>query len=647
MAPSHYFSYSKIAIAGENSAPSLAVASRSDGQHSFQAGSNWPSGVILTIVLLLSGLSLACLLKRGWVPHDDGILALSAERVLQGELPHRDYIDIYTGALTYLNASAFRIFGVSLASMRYVLFLFFLPWVATFYYLARRFVSAPVAGGVTLLAVVWSVPNYPAAMPSWYNLFFATFGLAALFRYIETERRPWLFAAGLCGGISILFKITGLYFVAGALLFLFFRERLAKSSGGDRSGFVSYRVFVLGALGLFECIVFLTLRRIGGPTTLLYFWTPELAIAGAIVWLEFHTTESRTQRFSYLFRELIPFTAGVALPMAIFLIPYVLTGRVSNVVGGISVSVGAHISYVFENPSTAKFIVGASIDLLLMSAVFLSRSAVVRATTALFLLGTPVVLFLAYSWPYADRAVWGTMWSLLPVAVVVGAILVARWSTEGMLDKTQQQQIFLALSVTAACSLIQFPFTIPIYYCYVAPFVFLSLTAIISQVSRPPKWALVGALCFALSYMLLIIMPGFIVNMAQRYSSDKQLGRLSFTRAGGLRVYPSEAREYTALTALVQSHSHSKYIYAAPECPEIYFLTASRDPFPLSSPTGATEGEVREILDTLHEHGVNLVVLNQSPQFSQGPPANLESFMKREFPFVAQVGSFEVRWREQ
>lgn len=119
-------------------------------------------------------------LKRGLVPWDEGVLAESAERVLHGELPHRDYHEIYTGGLSYLNAAAFRAFGTNLVSMRYMLFLFLLAWVPASYYVASRFVSAPVASAVTLLAVVWGPPNCSAAMPSWYNLFFATFGLASL-----------------------------------------------------------------------------------------------------------------------------------------------------------------------------------------------------------------------------------------------------------------------------------------------------------------------------------------------------------------------------------------------------------------------------------------------------------------------------------
>ena len=150
--------------------------------------------LLLAAVLVFVTLYAAHGLKRGWVPADEGFLGQSAERVLHGELPHRDYSEGYTGGLTYLNAAAFRLFGTNLASMRYMLFLFFVIWVPAFHYAARRFVSAPVAGAVTVLAAAWSIPNYPAALPSWYNLFFATFGLAAVFD--SSNRTPRLAVRG-------------------------------------------------------------------------------------------------------------------------------------------------------------------------------------------------------------------------------------------------------------------------------------------------------------------------------------------------------------------------------------------------------------------------------------------------------------------
>src|SRR5579863_4921207 len=119
-------------------------------------------------VFVISALYMAHELRRGWIPSDDGTLAESAERVLHGALPHRDFRELFTGLLSYLNAAAFRMLGTNLASMRYVLFLFFLAWLPAFYYAASRFVSAPLTAATTLLAVVWGLPNCATPMPSWY-----------------------------------------------------------------------------------------------------------------------------------------------------------------------------------------------------------------------------------------------------------------------------------------------------------------------------------------------------------------------------------------------------------------------------------------------------------------------------------------------
>ena len=61
-------------------------------------------------------------IPRGWVPHDEGMIGQSAERVMNGETPHVDYEEPYTGGLTFLYAAVFRIFGVNLLFVRYALF---------------------------------------------------------------------------------------------------------------------------------------------------------------------------------------------------------------------------------------------------------------------------------------------------------------------------------------------------------------------------------------------------------------------------------------------------------------------------------------------------------------------------------------------
>src|SRR5258708_39275629 len=105
------------------------------------ASTRW-SALIFLFVWLLSAGYMGANLRRGWVPHDEGILGQAAERVLQGEMPHRDFNDPYTGGLSYLDGAAFRLFGVNLLVLRYVLFVFFLSCVAAAY-TAARVVSKP------------------------------------------------------------------------------------------------------------------------------------------------------------------------------------------------------------------------------------------------------------------------------------------------------------------------------------------------------------------------------------------------------------------------------------------------------------------------------------------------------------------------
>ena len=189
---------------------------------------------VLAALLCLSAIYLWQFAFDGWIPHDDGMLAQIAERVMAGEMPHRDFDDPYTGLLGYLHGLGFLTFGISLRSIRLVLFLFTLAWLPAMYVLARHFVAPLGAGLVTALALTWTLPNYFAAVPFYYNLFLATFGMVALARHVDTDRRYWLGIAGACGGLAFLIKSAGgFYFTAAALLFLVCRERETVSHGTD------------------------------------------------------------------------------------------------------------------------------------------------------------------------------------------------------------------------------------------------------------------------------------------------------------------------------------------------------------------------------------------------------------------------------
>jgi hypothetical protein len=61
---------------------------------------------VAVVVSLVSAVYVWRGLDRGWWPEDKGTLAEPAARILEGQLPHRDFVDAYTGGLSYLHAAS-------------------------------------------------------------------------------------------------------------------------------------------------------------------------------------------------------------------------------------------------------------------------------------------------------------------------------------------------------------------------------------------------------------------------------------------------------------------------------------------------------------------------------------------------------------
>src|SRR5256885_2777142 len=316
--------------------------------------------ISLLIVWIIGGLYEARYLRRGWVPHDEGGFAESAERVLHGQMPHRDYVEIYTGGLAYLHAFAFRCLGESFATPRFVLFAVFLAWIPVFFWTACRFAPDWVAAGVTLLAIAWSLPNYSAAVPSWYNLFFATFGLAALFRFLEVRSAKWLFVAGLCGGFSVLAKIVGLYYVAAVLLFFLFVE---QSEGVSNTTETKHR-----SLFYTSCVALSMLLLIAGVAMLirpraslevdLDFVIPCAAVALILLFREQRAMRcSSRDRFATLLRLSGPFGVGLLIPVLVFLVPFIRGGGLHALVNGLFVLPLKRLSGAYADPPEIATIV--------------------------------------------------------------------------------------------------------------------------------------------------------------------------------------------------------------------------------------------------------------------------------------------------
>ena len=622
----------------------------------------WRWFVILLFVWLASGFYEASHLKRGWVPWDAGAYAESADRVLHGQLPHRDFIDVYTGGLSYLNAAGMRMFGDNLAAERLIAFLFFLAWIPALYWVASGFCKDWQAGALVLLAVAWSVPNYSEAVPSWYNLFFATFGIAALLAYLRRPAWRWLFLAGLCGGISFLAKSVGLCFVAGALLFLAFREQCVNRENGQLSrvgpaprghGRASvYSVFLFASLAIFLALLIRLVLplRFAGMLSLseefIVFVLPSVALSGVLVASELRMQSSNKslRRFSELLRMCLPFGLGVISPILFFLVPYFRAHGVGALFRDLFTQASMRIAGAYKFPDVLATIVPAVFLVLIVawSARLRGRARwiLLVCVAALFACGF-IVSFIAYQ---GYVAIWSAAYWLPPILVIFGGAFLCKARGDA---STADQKLFLLLSVTALCTLVEFPFSAPVYFCYVAPLVILVIAALVSRVPRVSRRMLAILYIGFFAFAVFAVTPGFIYVMGFRYHSDIQTARMNLPRAGSLRVDPDSSAAYEELIPLIRAHAGSGEIYAAPDCPEVYFLSGygnlTPDIYDFLDPRA---DQPQNVLHLISDPRIRVVVLNDKPWLSPPFSDALHRSIARLFPASEIVGNFEVRWRE-
>jgi hypothetical protein len=601
---------------------------------------------VLLVVWAISAGYMATHLKSGWIPHDEGTLGLSAERVLHGELPHRDFDD-YTGGLTFAHALAFRELGISSGSMRAVLFAFFLVWVPAIFYVASRFVSVYSAGAVTLLAVAWSVPHYPASMPSWYNLFFATFGVASLLQYLEEENLRWLFIAGLFAGLSALAKITAAYFVAGVLLFFVFREQAITQQNNHQPQARprAYSAAIILGLAAFLVLLSSLIHKIPGISGLIYFVAPTFALTVLLIYREFAGIAGQSrERFLTLARMCVPFGVGVVIPLIIFLLPYVFTGSVNDLLHGLVATPARAVRFATFAPQN-PFMMLAIIPVMLPVVLAYEWGRIGRAVCGgILALYCGAVVASSSQSTLSYNLGWCSASTLTPAIILAGVGILWVSRKREYLGAKKQQQLFLILSVTALCSLLQFPFTAPIYFLYVAPLVILAATALFSLKSRPPRLALATLMAFYLLFAFVSVTP-FQLTFAS--SPDVRIEPLTVARARGLRVESSDARLYNDLIPLLQLHAAGKFMYAAPDCPEVYFLSGLESPtrhyFDYAEDPRDYSKRTLSALDSLN---VNIVAINSDPQFSGPMSPALYGSLQERFPNSTEIGKFEVRWKQ-
>lgn len=573
--------------------------------------------------------------RRGWIPHDEGMLGYIAEQVLLGRLPHVDFEEPYTGGLSWLYAAAFRIGGVDLLNIRWLL-LAAAGWAAfVTYAILRRYAPPTTAALLTWVAVGWSFPNYFAGLPSWWLLVCALTCMWSMMRYRETRQARYIAAAGLAAGLAIVVKQTGVYLMVALGLALLYQSG-CSSSASSLLARIERGVRYMAALAAAAFAAAVLSSRVLGPEGL-YLLLPAVACALLLLVPSQRQPADADER-SPLTLVWIAGTAA-ALPVACLLVPYVLHGALGEFVNGTIVLPWKRLAFASAPMRGASAIVtGVPLALL----VFAPRGA----------LGGPSMLTKSLLWTAAIAvpalALWHAgayqlIWqSTRAIAALLPVGIAWRLISGSSIDPRRRSLLFLSAATLAWMSMNQFPFAAPIYFCYVAPLAVIAGAAATAECAPRPHVMLPWIVSLVL-FAVLSANRGYLGTLGVAHGPQRFDVDLALPRAH-LKVQRQDARIYRFLTWSIENRLRGGRLIAGPDAPDVYFLSDQVIPSGRLYDFFSAEAPENEA-DARRWTGATVIVINHTPHFSAAPSEELMTTLRREFPNGEFFGNFELRWR--
>jgi hypothetical protein len=605
------------------SSPRTAAVKLTDG---------WSHRIALLVTLAATIIYLSTMGSQGWIAHDEGLLAHSAERVLTGEIPHIDFQDPYTGGLSYWHAKVFSVLGTSLTSLRTMLITVASMAVIAWFLIAARFLPPVSASVVTLVCLVWSFPNYFAALPSWYNLMFASWTMWAILKYSEELKPRFLVVAAFTIGLSILCKITGIYALAAtffAVHFIHLNQDPASDAVAKHSKYNSRQLIIGTALlGVSYCtLLFLLIGSRGSISHLALFCLPG-TILMVVIFRQSQIAKTHSTSVSQLGLHALLIIAVIHVVLIVFCYGYFNRGAIAELLQGVIFLPTARLTGVtFSPPSPSWLLLTIPLGLLIYYDRKILKAAKMPVVITVVVIGT--ILIALGDIPLVYRIAFRSGHLLLPVIVTVGSIILIKSRTD-FISKAIRNRLFILLMFAAALSLMQYPYSSGIYFCYTSPFSILAVAAIVARTKKYDR-QLWGSIA---------IIAGIFAVVWINFSNPRTVGvfhqragkmvTLDLPR-GGIKIPTDSYDEIKPTIDYLQQHSQpDDYILAGPDCPQFYFLANRNNPTPQfydlfqasvirgwKWELGYTTTVEQELKIAIKNRDIKLVVINTNPEFSE------------------------------
>jgi hypothetical protein len=180
------------------------------------------NAIVFAVIALAFLIPLRGLLRSQGPPMEEGFMLVFPERVLNGDLPNRDFLHLYGPGSLWFLAGVFKVFGTSLTAERLVALLQQIGVVLGIYALTRHW-GRTLALPCALISLVIIVPPIGLTALGWVGgVALGLLGLAAALesRRAANPRRAGLFAllGGVLLGFALLYRLDLILAVGLAVL---------------------------------------------------------------------------------------------------------------------------------------------------------------------------------------------------------------------------------------------------------------------------------------------------------------------------------------------------------------------------------------------------------------------------------------------
>jgi hypothetical protein len=549
----------------------------------------------LALVILISSILMLIYHNRFWAPADEGNYAHVAERLLSGQVLHRDVQDVHAGYINFVNAAAFSIFGQRMVSLRYPLAALTVLQAALMFLLLRtRGLVVAVIGALALTSLSFVQFLNPTA--NWYSLFLTVSTIAWLSWSPPSLRGRHLLTGVLVGTTFLFRQLSGVFLAIGVLVFVLLERR---------EGLVDARRDLARALLVVIAIVLITyLLRITEPVgwVLLGVWPlpilfhawrrttmPNRELASILLILLLGALISALPLLAYhVAHGSVPDWLGDTFAAALTLPALDFMKRPGYLMMGILAWRGAHSGDVAGRLNAAFWVV-----LLFLSAVLgmLLLYALVRRPAA---------------------------WSIHPLPIIASFY-----------------------------TLVSLHYQLPIYLYYT---VGLTLAAVLWLTTRSSGLSRVAALSTA----VFLTAVGLYYHAGMPLSRHLQgvvAGERRFpstplqSAVAGIYVDAKDAAVYNELLALTESESlPGDTIFALPTNAELYFLSRRTNPFKFyNTALGIrSSADLDSAIHTLRCAPPKLVFYDSQDKYNTPASAQIAAFLQARYQRLTTIPPFQV-----